>query len=88
MMSLSFTVLFTFIGCAVSSVCVSSVVVTLSPRRHKTAVMSNKLYVEDIERVKQIKRLYHVTSADLFNKVLREVLVPPIEDNKGITRPR
>jgi Na+-transporting NADH:ubiquinone oxidoreductase subunit NqrC len=88
MMSLSFTVLFTFIGCAVSTVCVSSVVVTLSPRKHKTAVMSNKLYVEDIERVRKIKRLYHVTSAELFNKVLRDVLIPPIEDNKGIARPR
>ena len=88
MMSLSFTVLFTFIGCAFCSVCVNNVVVTLSPRKHRTAVMSNKIYVEDIERIRQIKRIYHVTSADLFNKVLREVLIPPVDTDRGITRPR
>ena len=36
--------------------------------------MTNKLYVEDIERVRKIKRLYHVTSADLFSVIMQDVL--------------
>ena len=42
-------------------------------RRHKTKVMSINLYVEDIERLRKIKRLYHVTSADLFSVIMQDV---------------
>ena len=35
--------------------------------------MSINLYVEDIERLRKIKRLYHVTSADLFSVIMQDV---------------